>query len=188
MQRHNSYYAQGETNKAFQCPGRFEREVNPIPPILQARGLHFSLTRPCSHLPSRRGQQWMQWWRWPSPWHIPLLVTSPGLAKSPVKRERRSQSLMLVPSIRVTQSGGHLSKFLSLPLRKVGQATFLPLIRKSMGYFLSPTVYTPLAKIFRRLFKWELKVWLFNKDEKLMHFQCMQAGYIQMILLCNLHL
>lgn len=61
------------------------------------------------------------------------------------------------------------------------------LIRKSTGIFSPQTVCTPLAKIFRRLFKWELKVWLFNKDEKLMHFQCMQAGSIQIILLCNLH-
>lgn len=181
--RHSSYYAQGETNKVFRCPGRFEREVEWIPPIPQAIELHFSLTRPGSHLPSGRGQQWMQWWRWPSLWHIPLLATSPGLAKSPVKRGRESQSDTLVPS-----NQGHTKWWRSQAVSQQGGTGHLPfLIRKSTGIFSPPTVCTPLAKIFRRLFKWELKVWLFNKDEKLMHFQCVQAGSIQIILLCNLH-
>lgn len=46
------------------------------------------------------------------------------------------------------------SQQVSQPAFQKGGAGHLPLlIRKSMGYFLSPTVYTPLAKIFRRLFK-----------------------------------
>lgn len=48
--RHMSYCTQGETEKAFQGLGRFEREVEPVPPVPQARELYFSLH--CSPRPA----------------------------------------------------------------------------------------------------------------------------------------
>lgn len=54
-------------------------------------------------------------------------------------------------------SAGDLSRFLSMPLRKEGQATLLSSSETVQGYFFPPAVYTPLTQIFRRLFKWELK-------------------------------
>jgi len=52
-----------------------------------------------------------------------------------------------------TKRAGDLSKLPSLSLRKVGQATFLSSSEIVQGYFFPSTVYTPLARIFRRLFK-----------------------------------
>lgn len=122
---------------------------------------------------------------------ITLAYSSVGnfsrVGKKPCEKRERVSVTNNCSSTGVTQGGGDPSKLLCLPPRKVAQATFLSSSERLQGWFFPPTVYTPLARIFRRLFKWELKVWLFNKDEKLMHVQCMEAGSIQIILLCNLH-